>query len=338
MLTSSDLRMLAQFDEGIFKSYFAEFIEFRHGRGEKIHEALLRYMKDINNILCTYSSEKITKDMANSVFHAYMDSEGLVHHSLLSTMRAFTLYMSAMIPDTFVVPEKYWGTRRIGTRNYVFTKEELAAVIAATDAYCRESRFMKPYYGDACPYPVIVRILAGTGMRISEVRNLARKDVDTENGIIIVRDGKAHVSRFVPVSESLASVLMKHCTKTNPSDRGKGFLFPSSRTGNAISLPVLENVFRRIFSKAGLEAKNGEKPVIHTFRHTFCTHAIDRMLASGMHPDTAVPLLAAYAGHTDLRVTYRYLHMTDSVIEDFYASEAVLSDLIPDGEEESYEW
>ena len=197
---------------------------------------------------------------------------------------------------------------------------------------------MKPYYGDACPYPVIVRILAGTGMRISEIRNLTKDDVDTEKGIIIVRDGKAHVSRFVPVSVSLAAILRKYCTTPNPSDRGNGFLFPSSRTGNAIGLPVLENIFNRIFSKAGLGPKNGEKPVIHTFRHTFCTHALDRMLASGMHPDTAVPLLAAYVGHTDLRVTYRYLHLTDRVIEDFYASEAVLDDLIPDGKEECYEW
>ena len=83
--------------------------------------------------------------------------------------------------------------------------------------------------------------------------------------------------------------------------------------------------------------KNGEKPVIHTFRHTFCTMALDRLIDGGMHPDAAVPLLAAYVGHNDLRVTYRYLHMTENRIETTYQN-TYYADLIPEDTEDSYEW
>ena len=58
------------------------------------------------------------------------------------------------------------------------------------------------------------------------------------------------------------------------------------------------------FDEAGLLAKNGEKPVVHTFRHTFAT----RCLEAGIQPK----VVQSYLGHATLKMTMDlYTHVTD---------------------------
>lgn len=338
MLNANDLHIFESFDDGFFKAHFGRFIEFRRGKGEAIRSSTIMIMRQINNTLASHSASRITKEMADTVFRSHMDCNGAVHHSLLSTMRSFTSYMSMIDPQTFVIPERYWKTRRIGIRTYVFSREEIERIMATMDSYCRDRKILKTYYGEPCPYPLMTRLLACTGMRSSEVRHLSYENVDLERKLIIIEDGKGHVSRLVPISDSLATVLQKYCAARRAIDGNTGFLFRVLETGKTVSGASLDRMFRKIFTLAGLEKKNGESPVVHSFRHTFCTLALDRMIAGGMHPDSAVPLLAAYVGHNDLRVTYRYLHKTDRLIEEAEKSITMLDDIIPCGEEDCYEW
>ena len=338
MLTAEDEKMIDSFKEGRFKKHFIDFIEYRRGKGEKVQVGLIGYMKTINDILAPYDTDVITKGMADEVFSKNMDDDGLVHHNLLSTMRAFTIYMAVMVPGTFVVPVRYWNTRRIGKRCYTFTREEVYRIISTVDSYCSQSSNLQKKYKGAPPHPIVVRLLAGTGMRIGEVLSLKSDDVDLENGIISIHDGKGHVSRLIPLSASLSEVLRYYYGKRkNEIDVGR-YYFPSQKTHNPFSHTTMGHFLSDRFDEAGLLAKNGEKPVVHTFRHTFCTMALDRLIDEGVHPDAAVPLLAAYVGHNDLRVTYRYLHMTESRIESIYQSESFAKGLIPEDKEDTYEW
>ena len=338
MLTAEDEKYIGKFKGGPFKRHFVEFIEFRRGKGEKIQEGMIRYMKEINDILCQNGTEVITKEMVDDVFSKKMDSDGLVHHNLLSTMRAFTIYMSAIVSGTFIVPVKYWNTRRIGNRCYTFSEDEVSRIISTVDSFCRGNTILQKRYCGTPPYPVIVRVLVGTGMRLGEVLGLTTDDVDIENGIISIRDGKGHVSRHIPVSSSLKAVLRSYYEKRKAEIDEHGYYFLSARSKSTFSRFVIDRFFRECFKEAGIKAKNGERPVVHTFRHTFCTMALDRLIDEGVKPDAAVPLLAAYVGHNNLRVTYRYLHMSEDRIEGIYQDGEPSEDLIPAEMEDSYEW
>ncbi len=72
-------------------------------------------------------------------------------------------------------------------------------------------------------YPVLVRILIGTGMRIGEVLALTRGDVDPINGVIKVINGKNGVSRYIPVSDSLKKILCDYSDTIDMSDEEKPF-------------------------------------------------------------------------------------------------------------------
>ena len=337
MLTEKDKRLIDKFLENPLKRHFVDFIEFRRGKGEKVQEGLIGHMKAINNILSPYGTEVITKGMVDDVFSKNMDDDVFVHHNILSTMRAFTVYMSSMVPDTFVVPENCWNTRRIGKRCYTFTRDEVNTIISAVDCFCRKNGKLQKRYDGVPPHPIITRILIGTGMRIGEVLTLTSEDIDLKEGIISIQDGKGHISRHIPLSTSLTAVLRDYYAKRKDEiDRAK-YYFLSSKSHRPFIRSSLEFFFRKRFEEAGLPMKNGESPVVHTFRHTFCTLALDRLIDEGINPDAAVPLLAAYVGHNDLSVTYRYLHMTESRIERVFHS-SIAKDMIPEEREDSYEW
>lgn len=337
MLSDEDRKLIDMFDECPIKPHFIAFIEFRRGKGEKVGSQLILKMKNINNILSVYGTDTITREMADEVFASLMDSDGLVHHNLLSTMRAFTIYLATIIPETFVVPQGYWNTRRIGSRYYTFTQEEIIRIVDVIDSYCRENSIIQKRYDGAPPYPIIVRLLAGTGMRVSEILNLTTDNMNLEEGVISINDGKGHISRYIPLSMTLSKTMRTYYGKRKAEIDLTGYYFLSERTQKTLSRIALANFFQKRFAEAGIQMKNGEKPVIHTFRHTFCTMALDRLIDGGMHPDAAVPLLAAYVGHNDLRVTYRYLHMTENRIETTYQN-TYYADLIPEDTEDSYEW
>ena len=55
--------------------------------------------------------------------------------------------------------------------------------------------------------PTIIRILYGTGLRISEALTLKNKDVDFEKSCLYVRKSKNGNERMVPLSETLVQVV-----------------------------------------------------------------------------------------------------------------------------------
>ncbi|MET4037353.1 integrase [Bradyrhizobium sp. RT4a] len=58
------------------------------------------------------------------------------------------------------------------------------------------------------PYPV--RLIAVTGMRISEAMRLEREDVDLDAGVLTVRLTKFGKSRLVPLHRTTRTVLRDH--------------------------------------------------------------------------------------------------------------------------------
>ena len=178
-------------------------------------------------------------------------------------------------------------------------------------------------------YPVLVRLLIGTGMRIGEVLALNRGDVDVSNGVINVINGKNGVSRYIPVSDSLKKVLRCYSETIDMSDSNKPF-FTSPYTGGHLTYSAMKYMFPMMFRAAGIHMADGKTPNIHSIRHTFCTKSLEKMLSGGMDVYTAIPILAAYVGHVNYMDTEKYIHFTEQGHEDFVKKEASLGNVFPE--------
>ena len=314
-----------KFEEGFFKPYFAKFIEFKRGKGEKVAQSTMIRLRKLNNSLNCYNVSHISEQMVEELLAPRGGLSESERQYMTSSLRQFCSFLTLLGIDAAIVPPKYMRAARSEFRPYIFSDNELHRLASAADALppARRSSVHQQVY------PVLVRLLIGTGMRIGEVLALTRADVDPSNGVINVINGKNGVSRYIPVADSLKKILHDYAETIDMAEGNKPF-FTSSYTGEHLTYSAMKYMFPKMFRAAGIYMADGKTPNIHSIRHTFCTRSLEKMLESGMDVYTAVPILAAYVGHVNYMDTEKYIHFTEQGHEDFVQKESSLGSLFPE--------
>ena len=314
-----------KFDEGYFKTYFEKYIEFKRGKGDKMTRSTLIHLKKLNNMLNSYQTKQITEQMIQDILAPRDGLSEQERQKMTSTLRQFCSFLSLLGETAAAVPPKYIRSVNCEFRPYIFSDKELQRLVCAADSLPEAKRTNAHQQ----IYPVLVRILIGTGMRIGEVLALNRSDVDCSNGVITVINGKNGVSRNVPVSDSLKRTLCRYAETIDMSDEDKPF-FTSSYTGGHLTYDAVRHMFPKMFAAANIFRADGRTPNIHSLRHTFCTRSLEKMMDLGMNIYTAIPILAAYVGHVNYIDTEKYIHLTEQGHNAFIEKESSLGSLFPE--------
>lgn len=180
---------------------------------------------------------------------------------------------------------------------------------------------------------LIVEVMYGSGLRVSESLRLRVQDVDFEKNSLIVRDGKGSKDRVTILSQSLKPLLQKQIEKSlqiqtidNKDAIGPSmpialsrkyptayrspnwmFIFPSVGlcrhpiTNQWCRHHLHTSVIRKAVKRATQVSEIRKRVTCHTFRHSFATH----LLEAGTDIRTVQELL----GHTDVKTTQIYTHI-----------------------------
>ena len=318
-----------KFEEGFFRPYFEKFIEFKRGKGEKVAQSTMIRLRKLNNSLNCYLAHHISSQMMEELLAPRDGLSESERQYMTSSLRQFCSFLALLGVEAVDVPQKYMRAARCEFRPYIFSDIELQRLASAADTLpaARRSNVHQQVY------PVFVRILIGTGMRIGEVLALTRADVNPENGLINVINGKNGVSRYIPVADSLKKVLQDYVKTIDMTEGNKPF-FTSSYTGGHLTYSAMKYMFPKMFKAAGIYMADGQTPNIHSIRHTFCTKSLGKMLECGMDVYTAIPILAAYVGHVNYMDTEKYIHFTEQGHENFVQKESSLGRLFPEVDNE----
>lgn len=146
---------------------------------------------------------------------------------------------------------------------------------------------------------VMLEVLYGCGLRVSELTGLHIYDLFLAEGYIRVR-GKGDKERFVPINNRAASLLEMYINEVRPHVAVKKpyadvvFL---SRRGTSLTRAMVFTIIRRAAEAAGI------KKVIspHTLRHSFATH----LLQGGADISDIQVML----GHSSISTTEIYTHI-----------------------------
>jgi len=137
----------------------------------------------------------------------------------------------------------------------------------------------------------ILELLYATGLRVSELNQLKKSDVNLEGGFLIA-SGKRSKERVVPIGEYSKKAIMTYLEQEKP----KGvFLFPNKRGGKL----TRQAIWKLIKKYSAVMNKSHVSP--HTIRHTFATH----LLEGGADLRSVQVLL----GHEDISTTQIYTHV-----------------------------
>lgn len=177
--------------------------------------------------------------------------------------------------------------------------------------------------------PEVFRLLYGCGFRVREVLNLRIRDVDLNQGIITVRQGKFRKDRLVPPALSLANRLRNYADHFE--NRKPDAIFFPGPNGRPFALRTVYTLFREMLLQCGIpHAGRGKGPRIHDYRHLFALHTLRRWYRNVEDLDAKLPLLATYLGHQHLSGTQRYLHLTAEIFPEITARvEAAFGEVIP---------
>ncbi len=181
---------------------------------------------------------------------------------------------------------------------------------------------------------IIVSLLYGGGLRLSEALHLRIKDIDFEYKQITVRDGKGEKDRYTILPVSIIPVLKKQLNEVYKQHKkdlaaGKGetilpyalkkkypnagkefgwqFAFPADKfikekeSGIIFRFHIHESTIQRAVKEAIKRAGIIKPGSPHTFRHSFATH----LLENGYDIRTIQELL----GHKSVKTTMIYTHV-----------------------------
>lgn len=147
-------------------------------------------------------------------------------------------------------------------------------------------------------HKLILQLYYSSGLRLSEALKLKVKDLDFDDNVLWVRDGKGGKDRMTIVSNTLCNQIKEFCQYKKKDD----FIF-LNKHGD----PFNPRSVQRIIEKAKLEANIAKDVHIHTLRHSFATH----LLEAG----TDIRKIQELLGHSDLSTTQIYTKISNEELK-----------------------
>jgi integrase/recombinase XerD len=181
---------------------------------------------------------------------------------------------------------------KIGRRlpKHVLTPQEVERILCipylSTAAGLRDRAILETFYS--------------TGIRRMELVHLRRYDVDVDRGTLLVRQGKGHRDRMVPIGERALQWIDKYFSDARPHlvvepDEGVVFL---TREGQAFTPNRLTQLVRDHIDAADI----GKRGSCHLFRHTMAT----ALLENGCD----VRYIQEMLGHVKMETTQIYTQVS----------------------------
>lgn len=221
-------------------------------------------------------------------FHGFLHSEGIATHN----------------PALIVESPKL--DRPLPT---VLSAEEIDALLrtAASEAAAAKGPLAFKAWRLCC----LVTLLAATGLRVSELVGLTRRQASAEADMLIIK-GKGGRERMVPVAPDARSILNRYLTLLAERPKADNpWAFPSHGKSGALTRQHFALELKSLAARAGI-ASSRISP--HVLRHGFAT----RLLDHGVDLRAVQQML----GHADISTTQVYTHVQasrlTSAVEQFH--------------------
>ncbi len=191
--------------------------------------------------------------------------------------------------------------RRVEQLPNVLSRDEVAKFLGAV----RVGRFRAMF-----------TLMYHCGLRLGEVIRLKPGHIDSSRRVLRVVGGKGLKDREVPLSDALIARLRTFWrAHRNPEwmfpAPGRGWMTTGTTLAQAmgrsekhLSDSAVQAAMRATVLSLGWDKRHGKRPVTcHTLRHCFATHLLDA--------GVSIRLVSEYLGHSSLKPTLVYLHLTE---------------------------
>lgn len=147
----------------------------------------------------------------------------------------------------------------------------------------------------------MLEVLYATGLRVSELVNLNRGDINLRMGFVRCI-GKGSKERIVPLGSVAIQWLQRYLEARRDDSRA---LFPGS-SGRPVTRMTFWNTIQRLSARAGIAKEISP----HTLRHSFATHLLER--------GADLRAIQEMLGHSSITTTQIYTHVSTDFLREVY--------------------
>ena len=259
------------------------------------------YLEDIQAFFDYFDDKKTTDDLLETDLYEFLKYELSLGHSVstalrrLSSTRSFYVflkkdgYYQGSIPD-IETPKKPKHLPNC------LTEDEVDALLSAPDlsspSGIRDKAMLETMYS--------------SGLRVSELLNLEKGQVNLSKGIITVF-GKGAKERKVPIAEYAIDYIKKYLSEVRNKSEFKSskYLFLSKK-GEPISRIYFFKQVQKYSQLAGIKTQVSP----HTLRHSFATHLLNH--------GAQLRIVQGMLGHTNIATTQIYTHVSSEKLKEDY--------------------
>ncbi|MEZ4739390.1 MAG: tyrosine-type recombinase/integrase [Flavobacteriales bacterium] len=143
----------------------------------------------------------------------------------------------------------------------------------------------------------ILMLIYSAGLRLGELIALQRTDIIPERKQVVIRGGKGRKDRVSLLSEKILKKLDAYLAEYRP----RTYLF-EGQDGGAYSATSVQAIFKAAKRRAGITAP----ATVHTLRHSFATHLLEK--------GTDLRYIQTLLGHSSSKTTEIYTHVSTKAL------------------------
>jgi site-specific recombinase XerD len=289
----------------------AEFIEYKRSLGRRYTSRSI-ILRACVRVAGGLDIRKVTPDIVRK----FVDGRGPVTNAWFarfSTLNCLFRYaLSRNHVATSPLP-KLKPARPIEFRPYIYSTADVRKLLDAAESRHRPSWRLTPR-----TMRVLLLLLYGAGLRISEAVTLKIADVDLKALVLTIRETKFFKTRLVPIGPDLGKVLRRYFQQqwsASPHTPDSSFL--AATDGMPVTRRTAEGVFTRLRKEAGIKGHEGSRyqPRLHDFRHAFAIMRLVTWYREGKNVQRLLLHLSTYLGHARMSETTRYLSITRELLK-----------------------
>lgn len=251
-------------------------IEFElRGYSFKTQKAYLRYIKDY----CEYFG-KLPEEMGEPEIREYL-------HFLITRKRSRSTINGAYSTLKFCYENTLRHTWSLNQIPRIKREKNLPVVLD----YDEIKRIFEVVTN--LKHRTILVTTYAAGLRVSETAHLRVENIDSKRMQIRIEQGKGKKDRYVLLSQRNLELLRLYYRAYHP----KTWLFFGYKPDKPITTRTIEKIFDTAKRKAGIK----KDVSIHSLRHSFATHLLER--------GTDIRYIQQLLGHASLSSTTIYLHL-----------------------------
>ena len=259
------------------------------------------YLEDLQAFFNYFSKKETTDDLSETDLYEFLKYELSVGHSVstalrrLSSTRGFYLFLKKDGLYTGNIPDIETPKKPKHLPNCL-SEDEVEALLNAPDLSTpgglRDKAMLETMYS--------------SGLRVSELLNLEKGQVNLNKGVITVF-GKGAKERKVPIADYAVEYIRQYITEVRNKNENKGskYLFLSKK-GEPLSRVYFFKQVKKYSELAGITTNVSP----HTLRHSFATHLLNH--------GAQLRIVQGMLGHTNIATTQIYTHVSSEKLKSDY--------------------